>query len=254
MLLRIRTFLKRCKGSKNPALRLIYRICLGLLLSFRFLTKAGYRSEIFYGSKYAGDYHQRASFTTMNRYPGLFSICKDFFKDKPTLRILSFGCSTGEEVESLSHYFPEAEILGADINKRSLRVARSRYGNRQKHFVHSLSSEFNEAGNFDIVFCCAVLQSTANRTTADNQVSDWPFHQFESAIVSLDQKLSDGGLLVIDHCDFRFTDTCVAAKYEALPVEHNQITRDRPTYNALNQKISDLSENDRVFVKRTKQD
>lgn len=247
----VKNFLKKCKHSKNVLLRLIYHSCLGLLLLFRFFTKASYRSELYYGFRYSKEYHQRASFTLLNRYPRLFTICEDFFKGNKQLRILSFGCSTGEEVESLSGHFPEAHITGTDINKRSIRIAHANYGDTKKSFIHSLSPRFEEAGNFDIIFCCAVFQSTANRTSNDNQVSDWPFDQFQTSLQTLDQKLHKGGLLVIDHCDFRFIDTDCADKYQALDVAGNRIRRDRPTYDKQNQKISDFSENDRVFVKIT---
>ncbi|GAB5533377.1 MAG: hypothetical protein Roseis3KO_51540 [Roseivirga sp.] len=115
--------------------------------------------------------------------------------------------------------------------------------------MHSLSPRFEEAGSFDLIFCCAVFQSTTNRTSQNNQVSDWPFDQFETSLRMLDKKLSKGGLLVIDHCDFRFIDTAGFSKYQALDVAGNQIRRDRPTYDKHNQKISDFSENDRVFQK-----
>ncbi|MCE7993518.1 MAG: class I SAM-dependent methyltransferase [Roseivirga sp.] len=229
--------------------RLIYHICLGLFLLFRFFTKAGYRSELYYGFRYVKRYHQRSSFTLLNRYPRLFTICQHFFEGRKQLRILSFGCSTGEEVESLGGHFPEAHITGTDINKRSIRIARTKYGSETKNFIHSLSSGFQKLENFDMVFCCAVFQSTANRTSHNNQISDWAFEQFEASLQMLDQKLSKGGLLVIDHCDFRFVDTSCAEKYETLDVANNRIQRDRPTYDRHNQKISEVSENDRVFVK-----
>lgn len=248
---RIKSFSKKCKHSDNILLRLLYQSSLGLLLFFRFLTRAKYRSELFYGFWYAKNYHQRSSFTQLNRYPDLCSISRDFLSDRTVSNILSFGCSTGEEVESLSQYFPDAKISGTDINKRSVKLARARYGNDRKNFFHSLSPQFEQANGFDLIFCCAVFQSTDNRTSINNEVSAYPFGQFQSSLDMLDQKLSKGGLIVIDHCDFRFIDTSLYRRYKALPVEGNQKRRNRPCYDKHNQKISDFSENDRVFVKIT---
>ena len=40
------------------------------------------------------------------------------------IKILSYGCSTGEEVLTLRNYFPNAHIIGAEINKHSLAKCR----------------------------------------------------------------------------------------------------------------------------------
>lgn len=248
---RIQNFLKKCKHSDNRLPRLLYQSSLGLLLFFRFLTQAKYRSESFYGFRYAKNYHQKSSFTKLNRYPDLFGICESFFNDRTHLSVLSFGCSTGEEVESISRHFPDAKITGTDINKRSVKLARSRYGNDRKSFFHSLSPQFEQTDGFDLIFCCAVFQNTANRTSGDNSVSTYPFDQFESSLQILDNKLSKGGLIVIDHCDFRFTDTSLSQRYQPLAVKGNQKRRNRPCYDKHNHKISDFSESDRVFVKIT---
>ncbi len=64
--------------------------------------------------------HQTTSLTYMDRYPTIFSACRYYFDGKQDLKILSYGCSTGEEVLTLRRYFPNAHIIGADINKHSL--------------------------------------------------------------------------------------------------------------------------------------
>jgi hypothetical protein len=162
---------------------------------------------------------------------------------------MSFGCSTGEEVKTLSEYFPKAKIIGADINNRSIRLARSRYKNDRLSFVNSLSNEFEKIGSFDLLLCCAVFQTTANRTSVHKKHSDYAFSKFESTMEMLDRKVSKNGLLVIDHCDFSFLDTKVSQKYKALSVANNSKLRRRPCYNNRNEKISDTTDNDRVFLK-----
>ena len=64
----------------------------------------------------SGAVHQTTPLTFPNRFPEVFSECARYFGDRTNLRILSFGCSTGEEVLTLREYFPTAEIVGADIN------------------------------------------------------------------------------------------------------------------------------------------
>src|SRR5579872_7156733 len=52
--------------------------------------------------------HQATVMTSMNRYPRAFSASRRYFGDRRDVRILSFGCATGEEVLTLRQYFPEA--------------------------------------------------------------------------------------------------------------------------------------------------
>ena len=51
--------------------------------------------------------HQLVDWTAPNRYPEIFAAAAAAAR-----RILSFGCSTGEECVSLAEYFPKAEIIG----------------------------------------------------------------------------------------------------------------------------------------------
>lgn len=41
----------------------------------------------------------------MDRYPVTFSACRDYFKDINNIKILSYGCSTGEEVLNFTKIF-----------------------------------------------------------------------------------------------------------------------------------------------------
>jgi chemotaxis methyl-accepting protein methylase len=52
----------------------------------------------------------------MNRYPEIFTEVKTKY---PTpRRILSFGCSTGEECITLHTYFPRSRVIGFDIDNK----------------------------------------------------------------------------------------------------------------------------------------
>jgi hypothetical protein len=96
----------------------------------------------------------------------------------------------------------------------------------------------------------AVFQRTENRTSCDNGIAKGhTFEQFESEIEFLDQKLKVGGLFIIDHADFSFTDASFSISYKPLDFEQNQMLRRRPLYNKSNQKIADEQINYRVFEK-----
>jgi hypothetical protein len=59
-------------------------------------------------------------YTLPDRYPWLFGFAATRIGSRPNLRILSFGCSRGEEVFSLRKYFPSAAVKGIDINPRNI--------------------------------------------------------------------------------------------------------------------------------------
>ena len=64
--------------------------------------------------------------TSADRYPDIFLAVRKLLEGDASVRILLFGCATGEEVFSLRRYFPEANIAGLDINPLNIAVCRFR--------------------------------------------------------------------------------------------------------------------------------
>ena len=62
--------------------------------------------------------------TEVDRYPQLFDALAERLSGIEAPRILSFGCSTGEEVLTLKAHFPGAEVFGCDIDWFNLRASR----------------------------------------------------------------------------------------------------------------------------------
>ncbi len=163
--------------------------------------------------------HQTTPLTFMNRYPIIFSACQEYFEGKEDLKILSYGCSTGEEVLTLRRYFPTAQIIGADINKRSLEACRKLTVDDKISFIYSTPSEIQKHGKFDAIFCMAVLQRKPHDVAAKgitNLNKIYPFEKFEKQISELDDLVKENGLLVIHFTQYSLLDTSVALKYEAL--------------------------------------
>lgn len=195
-------------------------------------------------------YHQRSFYTSSNRYPLIFKTCAEYLSSTPTPKILSLGCSTGEEVFSLLQYIPGATIVGVDVNNWCIKTARRNNKSAQCTFIHRTSIAFNEAESFDAIFCMAVFQRTENRTNKDNsQAKGFLFENFEKEVLVLDKKLKQGGLLVIDNADFSFNDTSISEKYSPLAFEGNRIERKRPLFDRHNHKVSNSHSSFRVFVK-----
>ena len=79
-------------------------------------------------------FHQIPNTTALNRYPEIFACAANAAPD--ARRILSFGCSTGEECVTLASYFPAAQIVGTDINPLNLLKA-LKHRNDRVRFVYA---------------------------------------------------------------------------------------------------------------------
>jgi len=241
---------KQLKNSKMVVNRMLFVCLKGAWTLARFTIDGSLRSTFLTKLKYGNRYHQHSSYTSSNRYPLIFQTCAEHLASTLNPKILSFGCSTGEEVGSLGCYIPTATIVGVDINRWSLRQCRKKYRNPRFLFQHRFSSEFETQENFDAIFCMAVFQRTENRTNVDNtQAQGFLFDDFEREVGMLDKKLKQGGLLVIDNADFSFTETSISEKYSPLDFEGNKIERKRPLFDRHNHKVSNSHSCFRVFVK-----
>jgi hypothetical protein len=147
--------------------------------------------------------------TLENRYPDLFRSVAALAPDAQ--RLLSFGCSTGEELISLRHWFPAATIVGAEINERSRRIARKRVA------VDPFTEVVGPAeitGEFDVIFALAVFQREPHQV-AETRLKDlsklYAFARFDSAVAGLVRSLSKGGLLCVTNAQYRVEDSSAAA-------------------------------------------
>ena len=194
--------------------------------------------------------HQISNYTEYDRYPDLFSKCEELMKERKDLKILSYGCSTGEEVFTLREYFPDAFIVGVDINKRNIKKAISQNNDDNIVFSSNIENTLADEGPFDIIFTLAVFQRTENRAKKTfNSSTIYPFEKFDIKIMELDSHLKQNGLFVIDHADYFFEDTEIASSYHAFKGDHN-IIRDRYMFHKNNQKLENYVMHHRIFIKK----
>lgn len=157
--------------------------------------------------------------TAVDRYPRLFAFACDRLGDGPDRRILSFGCSTGEEVFSLRRYFPQAQIRGIDINPRNIARAQARLrrlGDPRLSFSIAASATEEGMGSYDAVFAMAVFR---HGELGDFRPTCSPllqFADFEQSLTELAACLKPGGLLFLRHTNFRFQDTGPAQQFDLL--------------------------------------
>lgn len=245
---KIKAFLKQLQYSKSRLGRAVYTCSVQSWLFLKFLLSPRYRSEKLTRFKYREDMIQTSSATRMNRYPWLFKIASKLLKDIPDPQILSFGCSTGEEVFSIKTHIPNARIIGVDINQRVLRIARRKNTSNDLKFYHYIDQKWKTEGPYDCIFALAVFQKTEHRKQSQNQaLESFSFKKFQQEIEGLDAFIKPGGILVIDNADFSFRDLAISQHY-SIADEDQAITRNRPLISQENKKEASAPGH-RIFIK-----
>jgi O-antigen/teichoic acid export membrane protein/SAM-dependent methyltransferase len=166
--------------------------------------------------------HQRNQCTSEDRYPGLFAAAREIAggEGRP-LRILSYGCSTGEEAHTLRRYFPEALVVACDVEPGILERAASANTDPRVLFVRSTPGNLEQHGPYDLVFCLSVLCRWPESGGVDDLSRLYPFRRFEEALRLLDSVLVPGGILALYNCNYRFRDSTLMRGYAA--VSHPQV-------------------------------
>ncbi len=159
--------------------------------------------------------HQAPNYTSLDRYPSIFARTAEVRPD--ARRVLSFGCSTGEECVTLKKYFPSAAVVGADINPLNLISAYRRFWSNGVRFIYASDRHLRQAAPFDVIFCMAVLRVPRDIQARGQLAREYPFELYNGRVDLLDLLLSVNGLLVIHKAIYRFCDSRVASKY--LPIE-----------------------------------
>jgi len=162
--------------------------------------------------------HQLTSTTSIDRYPTLFAEAQRALLQEvsSSLKILSYGCSTGEECFSLKSYFPEAQIIGADINKRNLEKAEKKNSSNRIKFIYSSPENLLAMGPFHAIFCLSVLCRWEDTKDLSNCEKIYPFIKFNETVEQLKELLQPRGILVIYNSNFCFEDTSSFSEFEAL--------------------------------------
>lgn len=136
--------------------------------------------------------------TEINRYPLLFGNAYLFRTQNMSkqIKILSFGCSTGEEISTLNEYFSDDLIFGCDINLDAVKVAQNKFRNFESIMIfESNLNNLEKYGPFDIIFANSVLCINTNKSNILKE--GFPFHTFESIILNLARLLSNQGILCL---------------------------------------------------------
>ena len=192
--------------------------------------------------------------TRADRYPKIFGFVQSTLGTSSKIRILSYGCSTGEEVFSLRSYFPHAVIKGIDINAANIAVCRRRLKEKPDAaiaFEFASSIEAEPAAVYDAIFAMAVLRHGSlglpGITRCDHLIR---FDEFARAVEDFRRCLRPGGLLVIRHSNFRLCDAPAGAAFETvLRVKNAETTNKTPIFGPDNLLMVGVEYPDTVFRK-----
>ncbi|WP_169542608.1 class I SAM-dependent methyltransferase [Sphingomonas baiyangensis] len=160
--------------------------------------------------------------TGWHRHPALFAAVRDLLAGVVEPRLLSYGCSTGEEALSLYEVLPNAHVTAIDINPRSIRLARrlaARLAVERVTFVCAgAPPDPALIERFDAVFCLSVLRhARLESELPESCAAILPFARAQLLMHQLDDLLKPGGYLVMWGSNFRLCDTDLASRYATIP-------------------------------------
>lgn len=150
------------------------------------------------------DRMQVSTATLFNRYAEIFRTVRDCIAARrganlrgAGLRILSFGCSTGAEMLTARAYFPDATILGCDIDDGALNEAAHNLADDGGRVFRSDAASIRALGPYDIILANSVLCIHPLPPDLTNLAAEFPFSRFEDAAGLLLENLDPSGLIVL---------------------------------------------------------
>jgi SAM-dependent methyltransferase len=113
-------------------------------------------------------------------------------------RVLVFGCSTGDEVQTIYHFWPRAAVWACDIQEDMLAETRRRFPNA--HVFSSTPRELEDCGPFD--FICANSVFCRNPLPDGPMAEILPFARVDEYLTLLTGRLADSGILMVYNSNY----------------------------------------------------
>lgn len=157
--------------------------------------------------------NQTSNATQYNRHVDIFRELTEIIP-MPS-RILSFGCSTGEECKSLHKlYFPNSKIVGLDITES---IIQENIKNNKFKKVEYFSNLQQITEKFNLIFAMSVLCRWPERST-----KKYTFQTFSDTIKTIDSLLEKGGYICIYNSKYIFPETETFKKYRIIDTRHKE--------------------------------
>ena len=191
--------------------------------------------------------YQARGTTERNRRPQLFRAIQEIITDETNTKLLSFGCSTGEEVADLLFYLKKTHIYGTDINRQRLNKAKTLVNNTRVKFFRSSPENLKENGPFDMILACSVFIRHPEDTHTNDLNRIYPFSAFEQGIRLLVENLKFRGLLVIQNANYRVLDTDIAGSLKCLQHPNVIQSSNIPLFDKNGHRLPSSKYNEQIF-------
>lgn len=150
--------------------------------------------------------------TFLGRYWTELTVLRRYVPSDLGVSVLSFGCSTGEELLTLRTLFPGARLCGCDVDWNNLQAARALLGDRAEVFA-STDKALIAHGPYDIIVCNSVLLVTGDGLPGRAGIAP---ALWLDLVALMDSVLRPGGILQIINTNIPFRLHPVALDYQVL--------------------------------------
>ena len=156
--------------------------------------------------------NQKSHATAYDRYPEIFKEVSSIIQSPK--QILSFGCSTGIECNTLQEiYFSNTKIIGLDISKNT--IIENKKKNKYSNIEYFYNTE--EIQKSDLIFAMSVLCKWPESE------GEYMFETFAETLNVIDQLLNIDGYLCIYNSKYLFTETQLFKdKYEIIETKYKE--------------------------------
>jgi hypothetical protein len=160
---------------------------------------------------------QLSTTTSFMRYETFFdSLCRsNVLSSAP--RILIFGCSTGEEIRTVNHFWRDATVFACDIREDVLNVAAS--NNPNATIFVAAEDKLRSIGLFDLI--CANSVFCRNPLPKEGISKVIPFDRFDQYCTLLSGLTRRGGYLMMYNTNYFFQDSTAAAEFTPIIIPGN---------------------------------
>lgn len=167
------------------------------------------------------------SITGLNRYPQQYkaleilakSLLDNTVDSSGDLRILVYGCATGEEPYTLasSYFTSHGHFIDAvDIDDLVLEKAKNTNPHQRVKYMHTRELLSIENNSYDIIVANSVLCVVPGTKGRQNISTVYPFSRFQQVVDELTRMLRPGGLLAVYNSNYRVTDCSL--KHPLIPL------------------------------------
>lgn len=197
---------------------------------------------------------QPSQYTAVERYPAIFDQVALYLSCFPAPEVLSYGCSSGEEVFSLRRRLLNARITGVDINPRNLAKAQRKLRTAPDPGLSfrqaSDPADLGHAPSYDAVLCFAVVRHGDLSAAPPDCNSVFPFEKAEAFVTRLAALVRPGGFLALWHVHFRLSDMAISSAFEPVFDLADDVDANQPLYGPGGARILDKVCTTAIYRKR----